>query len=69
MKKKLLQIDEENWFQDLWNDKNNANGNKLRTYRMFKKDLTPEPYLHMYELLYREEDDAIKVAMSALHYK
>ncbi|ESO86979.1 hypothetical protein LOTGIDRAFT_166715 [Lottia gigantea] len=44
LKRHLFQIDESKWFQDLWNDDKNPNGNKLRTYRLFKKDLKPEPY-------------------------
>jgi hypothetical protein len=34
------------WHQALWNDRNNrVNGNKLRTYRLFKDTLEVEPYL------------------------
>ena len=41
---KLFILDEQQWFTDLLNDDGNyANGNKLRTYRLFKKDLCPEP--------------------------
>jgi hypothetical protein len=45
LKQKLFILDEQQWFTDLWNDKGCINGNKLRTYRLFKKDLCPEPYV------------------------
>ena len=45
VKHRLRRLDEETWFASLWNDKNNVNGNKLRTYRLYKKDLITEPYL------------------------
>ena len=44
IKQRLCQLDEEQWFGDLWRDTNDR-GNKLRTYRLFKKDCRPEPYL------------------------
>jgi hypothetical protein len=40
-------LDKNKWSQSLWNDKNNANGNKLRTYRLFKNELTEEAYLNL----------------------
>ncbi|XP_050415446.1 uncharacterized protein LOC126829542 isoform X2 [Patella vulgata] len=45
LKRHLFQNDESKWFQELWNDSKNPNGNKLRTYRLFKKDLKPESYV------------------------
>jgi len=45
IKKHLFQMDETAWFSELWNDNNNGNGNKLRTYRLCKKDLAPEQYV------------------------
>ena len=46
IRKQLNILDEQKWFTDLWDDKGNLpNGNKLRTYRMFKKDLCPEAYV------------------------
>jgi hypothetical protein len=33
------------WFTKIWNDNSNVNGNKLRLYRNFKKDLVPEYYV------------------------
>ena len=33
------------WFDNLWNDVNKPNGNKLRTYRTFKTELRAESYL------------------------
>jgi hypothetical protein len=44
-KQQLFMLDEQKWFSDLWNDKGFVNGNKLRTYRKFEKDLCPEPYV------------------------
>ena len=44
VKQRLFQLDEDKWFGDLWRD-NNDMGNKLRTYRIFKKDCTSELYL------------------------
>lgn len=37
--------DEQLWFKQLWSDRGNLNGNKLRCYRLFKKDLRPDPYV------------------------
>jgi len=48
LKQKLFILDEQKWFTDLWDDNGNAtHSNKLRTYRLFKKDLHvhPEPYV------------------------
>ncbi|KAK6191131.1 hypothetical protein SNE40_002872 [Patella caerulea] len=43
---KVFNYDEFVWFSKLWNDRQNVlNGNKLRTYRLFKKDLYPEFYV------------------------
>ena len=33
------------WTTALWNDTNKVNGNKLRTYRIFKESLTAEIYI------------------------
>ena len=33
------------WTTALWNDTNKVNGNKLRTYRIFKQSLTAETYI------------------------
>ena len=33
------------WKASLWNDRGQENGNKLRTYRLYKSDLLPEPYV------------------------
>ena len=45
LRRRLFQIDESQWFGELWNDRGNPNGNKLRTYRLVKKDLKPEPHV------------------------
>ena len=41
----LLYKDGEAWFQQLWNDNGQCNGNKLRTYRLFKHSLHMEYYV------------------------
>lgn len=38
-------MDHAEWYTSLWNDKNKVNGNKLRTYRLFKDSVSVEPYL------------------------
>ncbi|XP_076078814.1 uncharacterized protein LOC143048830 [Mytilus galloprovincialis] len=45
IKSKLRILDEQLWFTKLWNDNSNVNGNKLRLYRRYKKDLQPEHYV------------------------
>jgi len=46
IKKKLQELDNEEWTTRLFNDKhNNNNGNKLRTYRLYKQHLYVEPYI------------------------
>lgn len=41
----LSNIDHDDWYIALWNDKNNVNGNKLRRYRLFKQRACVEPYM------------------------
>jgi hypothetical protein len=43
-KQYLHQQDGIKWYNDLWNDKSKTNGNKLRTYRLFKTNLNVENY-------------------------
>ncbi|MES9881007.1 MAG: reverse transcriptase family protein [Sedimenticola sp.] len=45
VKVKLLTLDREKWYSDLFNDRNNANGNKLRTYRLYKTEIRTENYV------------------------
>jgi hypothetical protein len=45
-KTKLIDADSQNWYRTIWNDTNNANGNKLRTYRQYKSQFGPELYLY-----------------------
>ena len=42
---KLKAIDIDCWKNNLWDDRGQENGNKLRTYRLYKSDLIPEPYV------------------------
>jgi len=44
---KLCENDQVSWFNNLWNDTNKPNGNKLRTYRTFKSEIKCEPYLYL----------------------
>ena len=45
VKSKIKIQDEQIWFSKLWNDDACPNGNKLRHYRKFKKDLKPDFYV------------------------
>jgi hypothetical protein len=46
--KERFQVLENNkWFHNLWDDRKNVNGNKLRTYRLFKTELLSEEYLNI----------------------
>ena len=45
VKEKLHSIYVEQWKLDLYNDNRSKGGNKLRTYRLFKKSFDLEPYL------------------------
>ena len=45
MKNKLYDIDKEEWVNVLYNDRNEENGNKLRTYRKYKNCLTASSYV------------------------
>ncbi|CAH1794511.1 unnamed protein product [Owenia fusiformis] len=47
VKQRLVEIDNDLWFKELWNDRRNpVNGNKLRTYRIHKRHaLEPESYV------------------------
>jgi hypothetical protein len=46
VKEKIDVRDQEEWYNELFNDRGNQNGNKLRTYRQFRinlhKSLTQE---------------------------
>ena len=42
---KLISKDKDRWKSELFNDRNNVNGNKLRTYRLFKSNLETEHYV------------------------
>ncbi|XP_033750928.1 uncharacterized protein LOC117335116 [Pecten maximus] len=48
IKLKVQQKDESDWFGQIWNDRGLVYGNKLRTYRKFKKDRKPEHYAKQY---------------------
>ena len=47
IKHKLEQIDKDSWKTKLFNDSGNENGNKLRTYRLYKTQLIPESYVKL----------------------
>ena len=42
---KLTNFDQAVFKKDLYDDKNNANGNKLRTYRIYKQSVKTEQYI------------------------
>ena len=44
-REKLKVIDIDCWKNNLWDDRGQENGNKLRTYRLYKSDLIPESYV------------------------
>ena len=45
VKVKLLETEQRNWLNKLWNDNNNEHGNKLRSYRQYKDTLEVEDYV------------------------
>ena len=47
VKDKLNTIDADNWKSKLWNDVSQENGNKLRTYRVYKTDLITEHFVKL----------------------
>ena len=47
VKEKLNVIDSDTWKSKLWNDVSQENGNKLRTYRLYKTDLIAENYVKL----------------------
>jgi hypothetical protein len=43
---KLIELDNTEWYRELFNDRHNdQNGNKLRTYRLYKHDVKSAPYV------------------------
>ena len=47
VKAKLISDDSVKWKDALWDDSNQENGNKLRTYRLYKTDLITEDYVNI----------------------
>ena len=45
VKEKIDVRDQEEWYNELFNDRGNQNGNKLRTYRQFKQIRCTETYV------------------------
>ena len=45
IKEKLFDIDNQKWWSEVHNDRNNENGNKLRTYRQYKYVLSCSSYV------------------------
>ena len=41
----LKSIDDQNWRDKVWNDTGQENGNKLRTYRLYKSNLMTDEYV------------------------
>ena len=46
-KSKLIEIDKGKWHSNLFNDTGQVNGNKLRTYSIYKTFLEPEAYVKL----------------------
>ena len=44
---KLDIMDNREWLDDVFNDRGKANGNKLRTYRLYKQSVSVEPYVKL----------------------
>ena len=44
-KNRLVNTDGQKWYNEMWNDNGHLNGNKLRTYREYKRDLAAEHYV------------------------
>ena len=44
-KSRLIEIDKQTWRTNLFNDADHENGNKLRTYRLYKHELQLESYV------------------------
>lgn len=44
---KLIELDKANWKLDLFNDSGQINGNKLRTYRLYKTEIQTESYVKL----------------------
>jgi hypothetical protein len=43
---KLIELDNTKWYRELFNNRRNGqNGNKLRTYRLYKHDVKSAPYV------------------------
>ena len=43
---KLIELDNTEWYRELFNNRRNGqNGNKLRTYRLYKHDVNSAPYV------------------------
>lgn len=49
----LIQKDREKWYNELFNDRNLENGNKLRTYRQYKTTLCTSSYVKLVK--YRDQ--------------
>ena len=47
--------DSQGWFSALWNDEGHLNGNKQRTYRLFKATLSTEKYISLHVPLYKKK--------------
>ena len=45
IKEQLTQLDNEEFVHELFNDSNNINGNKLRTFRLFKTSVETAKYV------------------------
>ena len=45
IKQEVWKLNEKEWYNNVWNDKNKPNGNKLRYYRQYKHKCSTDVYL------------------------
>ncbi|XP_050403757.1 uncharacterized protein LOC126819646 [Patella vulgata] len=69
------ELDSLNWSNDMYNDKNNVNGNKLRTYRQFKHIRITESYVtnpkitrHQRRLISQTRSGSLPIAIETGRY-
>lgn len=69
VRESLNVCDQQEWYNALWNDNNNrVNGNKLRTYRLFKSTAQVEPYLLLnVHRLARRSLSMLRIGVLPLH--
>lgn len=69
----MLQYEQQDWYYDIWNDKGNFNGNKLRTYRLYKDRIGVEDYVmslqkHNGQMLAKFRSGSLQIAVERGRY-